>query len=162
MLRDFWIWLDQFCETVEATPVSQTIQTVVWVIPTVQIIHIIGISAVMASALVLNARLVGSMDRDQDVRRVMGRYLPVIWWTLPVLLATGVVMIVGEPGRSLKSPVFQAKVALIILAMGHLWFCQRRLAATPSGQGTNMAILVFPSIVLWLGIVFCGRWIAYF
>ena len=158
MLKPFWIWLDHFCENLEATPLSQAIQTIVWVIPTVQIIHIVGIAAVMGSAFMLNARVAGLVDRDEDAGSVARRFLPVIWWTLPVLLATGAVMIIGEPGRALKNPVFHAKVALILVAMAHLWFCHRRLLAGTA----NAAAVVLPSIVLWLGIVFCGRWIAYF
>ena len=40
------------------------------------------------------------------------RFLPLVWWSLPVLLATGAIMIIGEPARSLKNPAFQLKMTL--------------------------------------------------
>ena len=162
MPNAFLAWLTTFCENLEATPVSQTIQKVIWIIPTAQIIHILAIAAVMGSAFVLNARLAGVLDRDQPVQNVARRFMPVIWWALPVLLLSGLVMIVGEPGRSLKNPIFQTKVLLILVAVAHLAFTRRRLAGGAGSAAGDVLLIVLPSIAIWLAIVSCGRWIAYY
>src|SRR3954463_12108974 len=94
--------LDQFCAWLEQTPISQTIQTVNWIVPAVQTIHILSIAAVMGSVLMINLRLLDLAGRDQPLNAFSARFLPVIWWTLPILLLTGVIMIVGEPVRSLE------------------------------------------------------------
>jgi hypothetical protein len=74
----------------------------------------------------------------------------VIWWALPVLLATGAIMIIGEPVRSLANPVFQLKMALLLSAIAvFLLPFKNRIVATLS-------------LSLWIGIVFAGRWIAYY
>ena len=162
MPNSFLGWLAAFCENLEATPASQTIQKVAWIIPTAQIIHILSIAAVMTSAFLLNARLAGLFDRDQPLPAVARRFLPVIWWALPVLLLSGLVMIVGEPARSLKNPVFQAKVLLILLALAHLALFRRRIAGEGAAAGGYLLPIVLPSLAIWLAIVFCGRWIAYY
>ena len=128
--------LDKFCAWLEQTPLSQAIQTAGWVVPAVQTVHILAIAAVMASALMIALRL-------------DARFRPVIWWALPVLAATGLVMIVGEPVRSLENPVFQLKMALLATAIV--------VALLPY---KNRAVAV-ASLSLWIGIVFAGRWIAY-
>jgi hypothetical protein len=129
--------LDSFCAWLEQTPLSQAIQGAGWIVPTVQTIHILAIAAVMASALMIALRL------DARFRRV-------IWWALPVLLATGVIMIIGEPVRSLENPVFQLKMALLASALAvFLLQFRNRIVATLS-------------LSLWIGIVFAGRWIAYY
>jgi hypothetical protein len=143
--------LDKFCSWLEQTPLSQSIQSNAWVVPTVQTIHILAIAAVMSSVLMLDLRLLGVVGRDQPLPRVLSRFRPVIWWTLPVLLATGVLMIIGEPARSLANPVFQLKMLLLVAA----------IAVTAAFQ-RDSRIIAGLSLALWVGIVFAGRWIAYF
>ena len=129
--------LDRFCAWLEQTPLSQTIQGAGWIVPAVQTVHILAIAALIASALMIALRL------DTRLRRV-------IWWALPVLAATGVIMIVGEPVRSLANPVFQLKMALLACAVVVLLLPFKNRAG---------AIV---SLSLWIGIVFAGRWIAYY
>ena len=160
--------LHDFCSWLEQTPMSQTIQTVSWIVPTVQTVHILAIAAVMSSVLMLILRLLGLAGLDQRVRPYSARYLPVIWWSLPVLLVTGTIMIVGEPVRSLESPVFQLKVLLIIavfaLTLVYQTTLERKAAYwtdAPGGRAASVVLAVV-ALALWIGIVFAGRWIAYY
>jgi len=158
-------WLNAFCIWLEHTRPSQTIQTVPWIVPTVQVIHILSIAAVAASALMIDLRLLGAYGIDQSGRRVAKRFLPLVWWPILILLATGLIMIVGEPGRSLKNPAFQLKMALLAGALIVTVLCQRRLrrapTAGPAGTGVLARSLAILSLLLWTGIIFAGRWIAY-
>jgi hypothetical protein len=160
--------LDQFCAWLEQTPISQTIQTVNWIVPAVQTIHILSIAAVMGSVLMINLRLLDLAGRDQPLNAFSARFLPVIWWTLPILLLTGVIMIVGEPVRSLENPVFQLKMILVLAAVSITLAYQAPLKKNPvfwhvSGLHRAAAIvLVLVSFAIWIGIVMAGRWIAYF
>ena len=89
--------LTQFCLWLEQTALSQAI------VPAVQTVHIVAIATVIGAVLMLNLRLLGLVGLDQPVARFSARFLPVIWWTLPVLLVTGAVMIIADPARSLKN-----------------------------------------------------------
>jgi len=156
----------KFCAWIETTPLSQAIQTHSWVVPTVQTIHILGIAAVMAAVLMIDLRLIG-VFREQPLPRVSRRFRPVIWWTLPILLLTGIIMITGEPGRSLANPVFQLKMALlvsaIIVTLAYQAPLRRNASYWDCGGHRQLARLVaLLSLLLWIGIVFAGRWIAYF
>ena len=117
-------FLDSFCNWLAATPVSQTIQTIDWIVPAVQTIHILGVAAVVSSALMINLRLLGVRSYDQSVARVTARFLPFIWWPLLMLLATGTILIVAEPARALENPVFLLKMGLLIAAAGVTLACQ--------------------------------------
>jgi hypothetical protein len=160
--------LDRFCAWIDQTPLSQTIQTTAWIVPTVQTVHILAIAAVMASVLMIDLRLLGILGREQPVARVSERFRPVIWWTLPILLASGLLMIIGEPVRSLENPIFQLKMALLVAAIILTLSYQVPLGRDPafwdvtsSRRGVARIIAVL-SLLLWVGIVFAGRWIAYF
>ena len=154
-------WLDHFCSWLQHTALSQTIQTTGWIIPTVQSIHILSIALLIASALMIDLRLLGFVGIDQSLKRVSARFLPFIWWTLPVLLATGSIMIIGEPVRSLENPVFALKMCLLLVAILVTGVYQIRLRNDAVSRAAAWPVAIL-SLVLWGGIIFAGRWIAYF
>jgi len=138
-----------------------------WIVPAVQTVHILAIAAVMSSVLMLNLRLLGITGRDQPLAGVSARFRPVIWWTLPVLLVSGATLIVGEPVRSLENAFFQIKMVLllsvIIITLGYQVPLNKDAGywdATGTRRGTIKLIAIF-SLLLWIGIVCAGRWIAY-
>lgn len=159
--------LDAFCDRISASAVSQAIQTTEWVIPAIQTVHILAVAAVLSSILLVNLRFAGLSGRNQSIAAVTARYVPIVWYGLPILLATGATLIIAEPSRSLQNWVFVVKMALVLLAAGvtlayqiplrrnqGYWDCsssRRRLAA----------LLACLSMPIWVAIVFAGRWIAY-
>jgi hypothetical protein len=162
------ISLSRFCVWLEQTSLSQVIQATSWIVPSVQTVHILAVATLLTSALMMNLRLLGLVGRDQALERVSARFLPVIWWVLPVLLVTGAVMIIGEPARSLKNPLFQLKMGLLLAALALTAFYQIGLPRSRdrydlANRGRAAALLIaLPSCALWTSIVFCGRWIAYY
>ncbi|MGA2894459.1 MAG: DUF6644 family protein [Xanthobacteraceae bacterium] len=159
--------LAAFCTWLDQTPLSQAIQTHAWVVPTVQTIHILTIAVVMGSILMIDLRLLGILDRGQPVERVFARFLPFIWWPLLILFATGTIMIIGEPARSLRNPVFQLKVVLILAAVS-VTLAIVRTNRSPAGRGIVQSprlpvrLLAVLSLTIWVGVIFAGRWIAYY
>jgi hypothetical protein len=160
--------LNEICVWIDQTALSQAIQAAKWAVPTVQTIHILAIAVVASSALMVDLRLVGVLWASRPIKDVMARFLPLVWWPLLILLATGAIMIIAEPARSLKNPAFQLKMLLLIAALivtGLFQFLQRRNAAfgdLRSGPRAAAASLAIVSMLLWSSIIFAGRWIAYF
>jgi hypothetical protein len=159
--------LNAFCEHLSATPLSQALQTTEWIIPAVQTVHILAVGAVISSILMLDLRLVGLHARRQPVAAVAARFLPFVWYSLPILLVTGATLIVAEPSRALQNPVFILKMGLLLLAAGVTLACQAPLRRDErfwehSPARRRLAALIgYSSLPLWIGIVFAGRWIAY-
>jgi len=157
--------LASFCGWLEHTPVSQVIQATNWVVPAVQSIHILAIAVVASSALMIDLRLT---DANQPMDDVLSRFLPFLWWALLVLLATGAIMIVGEPARSLLNPAFQLKMLLLagaLIVTRLVPLLQRRIAAVgdlASEYRSTAVVFAVTSMLLWTGIIFAGRWIAYY
>ncbi|HLX16408.1 MAG TPA: DUF6644 family protein [Bradyrhizobium sp.] len=160
--------LNEICHWIDHTVLSQSIRTAGWVVPAVQTIHILAIAVVASSALMIDLRLIGVFWASRPIEAVTARFLPLVWWPLLVLLATGIIMITAEPARSLKNPAFQLKMALLIAALTVTWLFQafqRRNAAfgdlhsSPRAAATTLAVV---SMLLWSSIIFAGRWIAYY
>jgi len=153
-----------FCDTIDATALSQAIQATKWVVPLVQTVHILAIAALLSSVLMINLRLLGVAGTDQTLARVSERFRPVVWWSLPVLLASGLMLIIGEPARSLTNPFFQLKMCLLVVVLIVTLLSQRPLNRDSGFWDNRVATgraIAMLSLLLWSGIVFAGRWIAY-
>jgi hypothetical protein len=156
-----------FCEWLAATPLSTQIQTVAWVIPAVQTIHILSISIVISAAAMVDLRVLGVLSRNQPLAAVARRFLPSIWWTLLVLLLSGSTLIIGEPSRSLDNPAFLLKISMLAAALILTVYFQRGLRLDALfwekslGRRVSGRLIAVVSLILWVGIVFAGRWIAY-
>jgi hypothetical protein len=149
-----------------ATPISTGIRETAGIIPTIQSIHIIAVAVVVGSALVADLRLAGVLATDETPQTVVRRYLPWMWAAIAVLLATGAILIVGEPNRVLVNPVFWTKMALVVFAFGlTLLFRYPILHPQFRLEHTRWAALAKPmawvSLLVWVAVIFCGRWIAY-
>jgi hypothetical protein len=150
--------LDAFCHWLQATQLSQLISSHFWIIPALQTVHILAIAAVVSSAFMIDLRLIGLVRGEQSTDAFAARFLPFIWWSLPILAVTGALLISAEPARSLENPSFGIKMALLLAAITVTLLYQRlgaRLGWLPR-FGMGLA-----SLLLWTGIVLAGRWIAY-
>jgi hypothetical protein len=154
-----------FCNWLSSTPLSMAIQNYSWVIPSVQSIHILAISVVMASIVMLDFRLLGVTGRGQTVPEVAHRFLPWVWCAVAVLLISGAILIIGEPGRELESSVFWVKMSLLACALIVTGAFQlvafRRESFWEKRRGLSF-ITAVASLTLWVAILAAGRWIAYF
>jgi hypothetical protein len=159
-LTRFSVWLEQ-------TQISEFLQDVTWIIPAVQSIHIFCVALVMASIGMLDLRLMGVAGTRVSISGMAERFLPWIWWPVVVLLVTGTILITAEPKRDLPNFVFQMKMALLVTALIVTFFFQRAVRRDANFWDLSPAhrhsakVTAGISIVLWVGIVFCGRFIAY-
>lgn len=155
-----------FCNWLGATPLSQTLQSVSWIVPTVQSIHIVGIAMVVAPTILLNMRLLGVGGKSQPIPRLFASLMPVVWCALLALVISGALLIIAEPKRELLNIVFQTKMALLIGDVASTAGLQRWAASkgpSPAQDapppGARAAALL--SLILFVAIIGCGRWIAY-
>ncbi|WP_216207354.1 DUF6644 family protein [Polynucleobacter sp. Latsch14-2] len=156
-----------FCSYIENTPLSLAIQGNAWVIPSVQTIHILAIAATLIAVLMIDLRLLRLAGNERSIAGVMGRYASIIWLAIPILLVTGAILIIAEPARSLANPAFQLKMLMLCTVIAITYWLQQASNrnsffwdASPNKRRLA-SILAICSIALWIGIVSCGRWIAY-
>src|SRR3982074_3599265 len=102
--------LEEFIDWLGATSASLVIQKVFWIIPTVQTVHILAISVVLASMAMFDLRLLGVAGKRNSIASLSGRFMPWLWGALLVLAASGCILIIGEPKRSLGNGGFQLKM----------------------------------------------------
>ena len=163
----FDLGLSEFSKWLAATEVSHVIQTTTWIIPTLQTIHILSVAAVFSAAILVDLRIWRLIERDEPLPEMARRFLPTIWPVLVILLVTGSLLIIGEPRRSLLNSTFYIKMALLVVAILLTIGLQRSISSSPNSWDRDRwrriagRFAATVSILVWCGILFAGRWIAY-
>ena len=164
------------------SPASHGIQRHFWVVPVVQTVHLLAIGIVVAAGALLGLRLLDRAASGQTIAATAQRFVPWILGAVAVLAATGAVLIVGEPARTLGNPAFWGKLVALAAALALTLAVQRRLKRNPqafdapvtgAGSAVRGAVdavrhasrsahwLGALSLLLWATVVVLGRWIAY-
>lgn len=159
--------IGSFCDWLAAAAISQVIQNIAWIIPAVQSLHIVSVTIVVGSVIMIDMKLLGIFGAGTTVSDQLDRYTPWIWSALVVLFCTGLVLICGEPRRELLNVIFMTKMALIVFNVIATIIFQkvvhRQVLAwgdTPSNPMLARGFAV-ASLIVWIAIIVCGRWIAY-
>lgn len=149
------VWFD-------GTSVSLALKQALWVVPVVQSVHILAVCLVFSGALFVGLRSWGVAGNDWTVGQWVDRMYPAQGWALLVLLLTGTVLVLAEPIRELPNYVFQSKmVGVVIATLMSIWLGRRLRIADGAQIGLTEKAMCICMIVLWLAIIFAGRWIAY-
>ena len=148
------------------TPLSAAMREGAWLYPVVEIVHIAGFSVLVGSVVLFDLRVLG-FARTLPVA-ALGNHL-LRWALASVLLVVpaGLLLFSAHPVELANNPAFIVKLVLIALAgCNALAF---HLLPYRSVAGWDRDSLAPPlaragaalSILLWLGVITCGRMLAY-
>lgn len=151
---------------IEATPLGVAMRQWLWLYPSVEIVHIVGLALLFGSIAVLDLRLLG-LSREVPVRRLAAHVLP---WTLGsfvLIVPSGLAMFVAHATDLISNPAFVVKMVVLMLA-------GTNAAAFHVGafrSAANWDVNVMPplaarlsaaaSLLLWITVIACGRLLAY-
>ena len=157
----------RLCQWLAATEWSVALHESVYGYPIVESVHVWALCVFLGMAIMLDLRLVGLVMPDVPVSQVARRLLP---WTAAgfvVMIASGLLLFYAIPVRTYQNLFFRIKVVLLVLAGINAWVFHatiwRRVTSWDLDpippRGARFAGMA--SLVLWAGIVFAGRMIAY-
>ena len=160
-MRDFALWL-------ATTSPSVFIQEHnAWTIPAIQSVHIVGIALVMGSVLMIDLRILGWTWADQTLQQTTRRFGPWLTGSLWLLLATGILMVIGEPVRELVTFSFWLKMALVAVGALVAIVFQRTLRRHEREWEERLVhrfsikALAVGTFLIWACIIVLDRLIAY-
>jgi hypothetical protein len=154
-------------EWIAKTDLSLTLQTHLWIVPTSQSIHILSVCVLFTSALVINSRILGMGSAGRTVPELVDALVPWMWVALAGLLVTGTAQTIAEPVRQFITPMFWAKMAMIVVVvtMTRLYTARIRAHASEWRAGSSppwgARSFAVVSSLLWIAIIVCGRFIGY-
>ncbi|HYM35650.1 MAG TPA: DUF6644 family protein [Steroidobacteraceae bacterium] len=128
--------------------------------PMVQTVHILSVAIIMGSIVMIDLRVLGVAAPSQNPNEMIRRLLPWMWTALALLFLSGSMFVVTRPARYFANPIFGIKFALLLSALA-LSVVLVRLLRNSSQTHAGAKVVAALSMLLWIGVMFAGRWIAY-
>ena len=156
---EFWTWL-------EGLPLSEHIGFTWW-FPFLESIHVLAITFLVGSILMVDLRLLGFAALSYAASRMTRELLPWTWGALSVAVVTGTGLFMTRAATYIEHPPFQIKLLLLLLAGVNMALFQfrtfRNIADWDTAAAPPFAARVAgaTSLLLWAGVVLAGRWIGH-
>lgn len=134
-----------------------------WAYPAANICHVVALTLFAGSVAVMDARLLGlGAGAAWPAVVVPARKIAVA--ALVFMLISGSALFAAEASHLALNPVFQAKMALLLLGVGNAGFAGTLLRGLPGEADIPLALRVsaWLSLLIWIAIAGLGRTIAYF
>jgi hypothetical protein len=126
--------------------------------PTLEVLHITGIALLLGNLVLLELRVWG-FGKALPVRDLAKLSLSLAVAGFCIAALTGLLMFASQAGELLANRAFVIKMGLLMLAGSNAaWFHARDSLAKLDGLARLQTLL---STLIWLAVIFCGRWIAY-
>ncbi len=155
----FWSWL-------ETRPLAEHIGFTYW-FPLLESIHVLAVGIVVGSIVMSDLRLLGFTALRYPPSRMNRELVRWTWFAFIVAVITGFGLFMTRAATYIENPAFQLKLLFLLLAgLNMAWFQYRtfpnlliweRADITPVPAKIAGAV----SLVLWIGIVFAGRWVGH-
>ena len=143
----------------ESLPAIAALRESTYAYPLVNTLHIIGIALLFGSIFPLDLRLIGWRVETGGLDRLSRLLLPVAIFGLILAACAGLLMFATDARAYAASPLFQAKMLLILLALANA--LALRAIDWRREPRPWVALAGVASILLWLGVITLGRLIGY-
>ena len=155
---------EQKDEASTVASISAFVNDNLWVWPTCETLHFIGMCVLMGVVLLVNARMLGMVKNVSFA--AIHRLLPLGMLGFGINLVTGVLFFIGAPGRYISNVGFQWKMVLLLLAgMNTLYFTSFKeiWSVGPEDDAPLKAkVISVCTMLLWIGVMYFGRMLPFF
>jgi len=162
-MQPFWDFIAYF----ENSALADNIRENDLLFPLIESVHVLAICLVVGSILAVDLRLLGVASIQRPVSRVTSGILPLTWGAFVVAVGSGGLLFISNATKYLANGFFVAKL-LLIGAAGLNMVIFHMIGAKNLPRWENDARLPPParlaggvSILLWIAVVACGRWIGF-
>lgn len=151
----------------ESSSVADNIRENDLLFPLIESVHVLAICLVVGSILVVDLRLLGLASTKWPAGSVTKAILPFTWCAFVVAVASGGLMFISNASKYLGNGFFIAKMILIgIAGLNMLIFHFVGARDLPKWERHSRPPLPARlagglSILLWVAVVACGRWIGF-
>jgi uncharacterized membrane protein len=154
-LLPFFRWCD-------ATWLGETIRGSRIYFPIIETFHLLALTVLFGGVLVLNLRLCRVMMKHQPVQQVAEDLSPWTFWSLVVILVSGILLFLSEAMKCYASEPFQVKMVFLFLAIAFHFTVHRKITrANRDPAFFSGAMIGVVNAFLWLGVGLGGRAIGF-
>lgn len=148
----------------ETSAVAGAMRGSIWLYPVVEVVHIVGLSVLVGSVAMFDLRVLGC-GRMVPVQAAGRMLLPWSAMSLLAIVPAGLLLFSAHPNALSVNPVFQLKLLLIALAGLNALSFHLGIYRTAKTWHTRAPVLAqlhaVVSLGLWIGVISCGRFLAY-
>ncbi len=154
-------------QQIEASGIGEWMRNNVHAMPWVNTIHVLCITLVFGTILVVDLRLLGLLDRGRAVTRVSDEMLRITWVAFGGAVVTGLLFFVANATTYWFNTAFRLKMLAILLAGINMIVFQiityRGVAAWDRNAPTPRAAKIAGalSILIWTTVIVLGRIIGF-
>ena len=131
--------------------------------PAIQSIHLVSLTVLLTTMLVLNLRLAGMSMMDWSLPAVERQLRPWALSAIAVIAVSGVLMFLGNPNKYLSNVAFLFKMTALGLALVCQFGILRPFFTSEPGlrrRPVNIMVAAL-SLTLWFSVGWAGRAIAF-
>jgi hypothetical protein len=160
MIADFLAWL-------EATPFSQFIHESAYGFPAVECVHVVAITLVFGTIMIVDLRLLGWASIGVRVTALTREILPLTWGAFALAVVTGSLLFVSQPVEYVANTAFRLKMLALVAAglnmaafhaVGYRSVASWDAQTPPPARARWAGAL---SLVCWTAVISCGRIIGF-
>ena len=159
--------IDALLALLEGSRVAAAIRDSLYLFPLIESLHVIGLTMVFGTIAIVDFRLLGVASAERPFSRVASDVLKWTWAAFALTAVTGALMFVTNAAVYYHNFYFRSKMGLLALSGLNMFLFDLtarrsvrdwdRKAAAPLAGRTIATI----SLLLWIGIIFAGRWIGF-
>ena len=157
---------DALLGALEEGSIASAMRDSLWLFPLVETVHIVGFSILVGAVIMFDLRILGVSKRI-SVRMMARHLLPWSVGALLLIVPTGTLMFASEASDLVGNRAFVVKMLLLMLAGAnagafHLGsFRDAELWDQNAPSPTGAKLHAIASMLIWIGVITCGRLIAY-
>jgi hypothetical protein len=135
-----------------------------YAIPVLQSLHLAGLTLLLGATVILNIRLLRFGFRKLSLPLLTEQLWPWSKAGLALTICTGIMVFLADPTRYAQSGPFRLKMVLLCLALVYQFTIFRKAVRrdTQSRPPIRNAAIAAISLLLWFGVGWSGRAIAFF
>jgi len=142
------------------SPWSHAINKAEWIFPVIQSFHFIGFALLIGTIAIVDLRLLGLGMRRQEPSELAADLQRFTYLGVALMLITGLLMFSTDAVTYHNNPAFQFKMTCFTVALV-FQFTIHRWAVRLGSAGIWPKLAAAISLLLWSGVVFSGRMIAF-
>jgi hypothetical protein len=156
-----------WCQWLEHTPFATAISESVWLFPLIEGAHIMALPLSVGMIVMFDLRLLGLAFRSASASRVMRDIARWSKFGFAVMFMTGGLLFVTQAGKAYGNGFFRAKLLFLILLAINAAVYQTIFFPNMSEWDANgrtppgARICGGLSLIVWIGVIVCGRTMAY-
>jgi len=151
--------LDVF-ESLEQSGIGLLIRESLWLFPAFEAVHLLGLSVLGGSLLMVDLRLFGAGIRSRTPEQLVRMVRPWLVGSLLILMGTGVPLFLSEAVKCYYSYSFWVKMSALGIGLLYTFLIKHPVIRRGAGPGVQAVIGVL-SLAIWLTVAGAGRWIGF-